>query len=338
MRRRATDISELYAPQFEQFGLELKGRGAVFTGEVANDLASGRAWVVPLSPTCLVMEHLITPTRDMHLLEYTPEPYACVSAISAPTLACMPEAGIAPTNLKPLRGPWPAGAVCSFIQDNCGEERSPLFAGQLYHSRSVLFLPGFFEELEGRYPTEFTGLFEAFAEPWCDEATEAICCALRRVSEERARAAGGHVYMRGIVDTMVAELACSRAAHGQALRAAGTRASVSLAEEAAAAVERALDCGRRLGVDELAEGLYTSRSKLCAVFKAETGESLGAYIRRRRTERAEDLLGNSSLSVAQIAELLGFAQQAAFTHAFKQATGLSPSAWRAEQGLAGGEG
>lgn len=338
MRCAPSDITELYAPQFEQLGLELTGRGAVFTGEVANDLASGRAWVVPLSPSCLVMEHLITPTHDMSLLEYTPEPYACVSAISAPTLACMPDAGITPANLKPLRGPWPGGAVCSFIQDNCGEEQSPLFAGQPYHSRSVLFLPGFFEELEGRYPTEFTGLFEAFAEPWCDEATEAICCALRRVSEERARAAGGHVYMRGIVDTMVAELACSIAARGQALRAAGTRASVSLAEEAAAAVERALDCGRRLGVDELAEGLYTSRSKLCAVFKAETGESLGAYIRRRRTERAEDLLGNSSLSVAQVAELLGFAQQSAFAHAFKQATGLSPSAWRAEQGLAGGEG
>ena len=93
-----------------------------------------------------------------------------------------------------------------------------------------------------------------------------------------------------------------------------------------------------MGVNELAGDLYTSRSKLCAVFKAETGESLGAYIRGRRTERAKDLLGNSSLSVAQIAELLGFARQAAFTHAFKQTTGFSPSAWRAEQGLAGREG
>ena len=338
MRRAPSDRTELYAPQFEQFGIELKSRGAVFTGEVESDQARGRAWVVPLSPTCLVMEHFITPAHDMHLLERTPEPYACVSEVSVPTLTCMPDAGITPANLIPLRGSWPNNAACSFVQDNCGEELSPLFAGQLYHSRSVLFLPGFFEELEGRYPTEFTGLFEAFAEPWCDEATEAICCALRRVSEERARAAGGHVYMRGIVDTMVAELACSRAAHGQALRAAGTRASADLAEEAAAAIERALDCGRRVGVDELAGGLYTSRSKLCAVFKAETGESLGAYIRRRRTERAEDLLGNSSLSVAQIAGLLGFAQQSAFAHAFKQATGLSPSTWRAEQGLAGGEG
>ena len=39
MRRAATDITELYAPQFEQFGLQLSGKGAVFTGEVANDRA-----------------------------------------------------------------------------------------------------------------------------------------------------------------------------------------------------------------------------------------------------------------------------------------------------------
>lgn len=74
----ATDITELYAPQFEQFGLQLSGKGAVFTGEVANDRAHGRAWIMPLSPTCIVMEHFITPTHNMQLAEYTPEPYACV--------------------------------------------------------------------------------------------------------------------------------------------------------------------------------------------------------------------------------------------------------------------
>ena len=328
MRCAPSDITELYAPQFEQFGIELKDRGTVITGEVASDQAHGRAWVVPLSPTCLVMEHFITPARDMRLLERTPEPYACVSEVSVPTLTCMPDAGITPTNLMPLRGSWPSNAVCSFIQDNCGEELSPLFAGQLYHSRSVLFLPGFFEELEGRYPTEFAGLFEAFAEPWCDEAISAIYHALRRVSEERARSAGGHVFMRGVVDTMVAELACSHAACGQALRAAGTRASAGLAGEAAAAVERALDAGQRVGIDGLAASLYTSRSRLCAVFKAETGESLGAYMRRRRMERAQDLLADSSLSIAQIAELLGFPQQAAFAQAFKAANGCSATVWR----------
>lgn len=328
MRRAPADITEFYATQFEQFGIELKDRGTVFTGEVASNQAHGWAWVVPLSPTCLVMEHFITPERDMRLLERTPEPYACVSEVSAPTLTCMPDAGITPAILMPPRGSWPSDTVCSFIQDNCGEELSPLSAGQLYHSRSVFFLPGFFEELEGRYPTEFAGLFEAFAEPWCDEAVSAIYHALRRVSEERARSAGSHVFMRGVVDTMVAELACSHAACGQALRAAGTRASAGLAGEAAAAVERALDAGQRVGIDELAASLYTSRSRLCAVFKAETGESLGNYMRRRRMERAQDLLADSSLSIAQIAELLGFPQQAAFAQAFKAANGCSATVWR----------
>lgn len=330
MLRAATDITELYAPQFEQFGLELAGKGAVFTGEVANDRARGRAWVMPLSPSCIVMEHFITPTRDMRLAEYTPEPYACVSEVSASTLTCMPQAGITPTNLKPLRGPWPNNTVCSFIQDNCGEELSPLFAGQLYHSRSVLFLPGYFDELEHRYPTEFAGVFEAFAEPWHEEATSAICQTLSRINEERARGAGGHVYMRGIVETMVAELACSRASHKQAQQAADTRASVGLANEAAAIVERALDKGRHVGVNEVAEGLYTSRSKLCATFKAQTGESLGAYIRRRRMERAQDLLADSSLTIAQVAERLGYPQQAAFTQAFKQYTNTTPTTWRSQ--------
>ena len=331
MPRSTTDITKLYAPQFEQFGLELKSRGTVFTGEVANARAHGRAWIMPLSPTCLVMEHFITPTHDMNLLEYTPEPYACVSEISEPTLACMPDAGIAPANLKPMHGPRPNSAMCSFIQDVCGEELSPLFAGQTYHSRSVLFLPGYFNELESRYPAEFTGLFDEFGKPWCEEATSAICHTLHRINEQRARAAGGQMFTRGIVETMVAELAYSRASCEQARRAIGTRENRVLAEEAAATVERELDEGRRMSVDELANRLYTSRSKLCATFKIETGESVGAYVRRRRTERACDLLADSSLSIAQIAERLGYPQQAAFAQAFKQETGLSPTAWRAER-------
>ena len=329
MPQPTTDITELYAPQFEQLGLELRSKGPTFTGEVANAQARGRAWIMPLSPTCLVMEHFITPTHDMHLTEYTPEPYACVSEISGPTLACMPEAGITPASLKPVRGPWPSGAVCSFIQDNCGEEQSPLLEGQLYHSRAVLFLPGYFEELERRYPTEFAGLFDAFGKPWCEEATFAICHALHRVNEQRARAAGGQMYTQGIVETMVAELACSRVACVQARQAAGTRVSTDLAKKTALAVEQAINEGRRMSVGELADRLYTSRSRLCATFKAETGESVGAYVRRRRTQRACELLADDALSVAQVAERLGYPQQAAFAQAFRQETGLSPSAWRA---------
>lgn len=76
--------------------------------------------------------------------------------------------------------------------------------------------------------------------------------------------------MQGIVETMVAELACSRAAHKQARQAADTRVSITMAEEATAMIERTLDKGRHVGINEVAERLYTSRSKLCATFKAQT--------------------------------------------------------------------
>ena len=330
MASRETDITELYAPQFEQFGLRLETRGATFTGAVENNIGAGRAWIMPLSPTCLVMEHFITPRADMLLAERTPEPYACVTEVSDPTLTCMPEAGIRPANLRPTRGPWPERAVCSFVQNRCGEELSPLYEGQMYHSRSIIFLSGFFDELERRYAGEFSGLFDAFSTQWDEEAQPAICTALRRVTEERAQAPAAHVYMRGVVETMVAELACVRAASKIAERWRDCREGIRLAKEATALVERALDDGHSIGVDELATRLYVSRSRLCATFKAETGESVGAYVRRRRMERACELL-DGGMAVGQVARHLGYPQQAAFAQAFKRATGASPSDWAARR-------
>ena len=245
MASHETDITELYAPQFEQFGLRLETRGASFTGKVENDIGTGRAWVMPLSPTCLVMEHFITPRADMLLAERTPQPYACVTEVSDPTLTCMPEVGISPANLRPARGPWPQSAMCSFVQERCGEELSPLVAGRMYHSRSIIFLPDYFEELEQSYAGEFTGLFQAFSTQWDEEAQLAICAALRRVTEARAKKPAAHVYMRGIVEAMVAELARTHAAETAATCDRGGRAGTRLAEEAASLVERALDDGRR---------------------------------------------------------------------------------------------
>ncbi len=51
----------LYAPQFEQFGIELAGEGPVFTGKVATEDAEGSAWVMPLGSSCLVMERVWCP-------------------------------------------------------------------------------------------------------------------------------------------------------------------------------------------------------------------------------------------------------------------------------------
>ena len=324
----ARDITALYAPQFEQFGIKLSDKGPVSTGKVATAKAEGSAWIMPVTPTCLVMEHFITPAEDMMLAEFTPEPYACVSEISAPTLECMPAAGITPANLAPTR---PQTSVCSFVQDACGVEMSPLHAGRLYHSRSVIFLRGYFEDLEQRYPNQFDGLFDAFAKPWGENASTAISHALGRFSERRSLAVGGHLYTRSIVDAMVSELAVSLAAEKKAALTDGSPESRRLAEAARALIERSIDDGQRIGIDEVAHRLYVSRSKLCAVFKRQTGESIGVFARRRRIERAEDLLAGGALSVSEIAVRLGYPRQSTFAQAFKHETGLSPSAWREQR-------
>lgn len=327
--RRPGKIVGLYAPQFEQFGIELTGEGAVFTGKVTTEDAEGSAWVMPLGASCLVMEHSVVPRHDMSLMERAPEPYACVTQVSSAAVDCMPEAGISPANVRPLRGPWPASAVCTFVQSSCEAQFSPLKAGQLYHSRCIAFLPEYFEKLEERWPGSFEGLFGAFARPWAEDAQMAIGGALRRLSATRARGHAGELYATGVVEALVADLAAAWAEGQLAAERAGGGTARLLAEEAAAEVEHALDEGRRPGVDELAARLYVSRSKLCATFRQETGEAVGTYVRRRRGERAEELLAAGGLEVGEVARRLGYPSAGAFCQAFRASHGMSPSDWRA---------
>jgi AraC-like DNA-binding protein len=47
-----------------------------------------------------------------------------------------------------------------------------------------------------------------------------------------------------------------------------------------------------------------------------------------RQELAEDYFRNSSLSVLELSDLLGYSNASAFSRAFKQRTGMSPQAWK----------
>lgn len=326
-------LTTFFEPQFEQLDVTLSPRGAGAYGEVPAQRGIGSVWVLPVSESCVVIDHAISPAEDMPLLEVNICPYACVTEASCAIAAVMPDYGIDAYPLPEPSGPWPGSRsnqrLYSFTMMDCQEFVSTLRAGQTYRSRTISFLPGFFTELEERYPREFEGLFGSFGDPWDEHATFAIRTAMRRVDPARACAAGAHLFLRGTLDAMIAELAAVRAAEKDAEAARDSRASARLAEEAAALMERTLDQGHQLTIEQLAAELYVSRSRLCAVFKRETDEALGAYLRRRRIERACELLHDRTLSVAAVAARLGYPQQAAFAQAFKQATGLSPTAWRA---------
>src|SRR5512143_582595 len=64
------------------------------------------------------------------------------------------------------------------------------------------------------------------------------------------------------------------------------------------------------------------------VFTAQVGESAISYIRRLRLERAARKLRMGAVDITEVALAAGYETHAAFSKAFKQQFGLSPSEFR----------
>jgi AraC family transcriptional regulator len=87
-----------------------------------------------------------------------------------------------------------------------------------------------------------------------------------------------------------------------------------------------------LDLETLAEVAHFSPFHFHRLFSALMGETLGAYLRRRRCEvAATRLLAQPKLSVLQVALGVGFGSAEAFTHAFGARFGCSPTTWRLNQ-------
>ena len=87
-----------------------------------------------------------------------------------------------------------------------------------------------------------------------------------------------------------------------------------------------------LDLESLAEVAHFSPFHFHRLFSAWMGETLGAYLRRRRCEvAATRLLAQPKLSILQIALGVGFGSAEAFTHAFNARFDCSPTSWRLQQ-------
>jgi AraC family transcriptional regulator len=87
-----------------------------------------------------------------------------------------------------------------------------------------------------------------------------------------------------------------------------------------------------LDLETLAEVAHFSPFHFHRLFSAWMGETLGAYLRRRRCELASTrLLAQPKLGILQIALGVGFGSAEAFTHAFTARFGCSPTTWRLRQ-------
>lgn len=91
-------------------------------------------------------------------------------------------------------------------------------------------------------------------------------------------------------------------------------------------VESHLDS--KLGTADLADLVQLSVFHFCRAFRESLNESPHTYIMRRRIERAQGMMLQTPLSLAQIAIECGLADQAHLNKSFRRFVGQSPGAWR----------
>jgi AraC-like DNA-binding protein len=87
----------------------------------------------------------------------------------------------------------------------------------------------------------------------------------------------------------------------------------------------------RIRLSDLARECGLSISHFAHSFKATFGMPAHRWLIHRRVERSKELMTQTAESLAEIADEVGFADQATFTRAFRQIVGVSPGRWRRDR-------
>jgi len=85
-------------------------------------------------------------------------------------------------------------------------------------------------------------------------------------------------------------------------------------------------------VEQLADDVGLSVSRLSHLFRQETGLSVQGFILERRLMMAAMLLVQTHERISQIAYSVGFGDVSNFNHAFKRRFSMSPRQYRASHG------
>ncbi|HWI82505.1 AraC family transcriptional regulator [Ramlibacter sp.] len=85
---------------------------------------------------------------------------------------------------------------------------------------------------------------------------------------------------------------------------------------------------RDISLNEVAEAAFLSPNYLSQLLKKQTGMAYVEWLTVRRMERAQHLLSHTRDRIFEVANAVGFADEAYFTRRFRQRFGQSPSEYR----------
>lgn len=104
-------------------------------------------------------------------------------------------------------------------------------------------------------------------------------------------------------------------------------------------MKQLMDCINRhigdkdLSVETICEEVGISRAQLHRRLKEKTNQSASIFVRNVRLHQAEKLLRESNMRVGEVADMVGFGQVTYFCNAFKELYGVSPTEYRAQEGV-----
>ena len=88
----------------------------------------------------------------------------------------------------------------------------------------------------------------------------------------------------------------------------------------------------KISLDDIAKEGFLSSSYLSKLFKSEMKINLSTYINNVRVEKSKLLLLDDSLSIMDVATMVGFEEQSYFSKVFRNVTGVSPGKFRQLKG------
>ena len=105
-----------------------------------------------------------------------------------------------------------------------------------------------------------------------------------------------------------------------------TRSQIAIVKEAEAYILE--DLSRRVSAKELADRFGISESSFKFYVKGILGDSYLSYFRKKRMERAAQLLESTNMKVLEVANAVGYENQGKFARVFAQTYGMPPLEFR----------
>jgi AraC family transcriptional regulator len=157
-----------------------------------------------------------------------------------------------------------------------------------------------------------------------DKLVPALVMALRKEAQDRS--AAGSLYVESLGAALIAHLVRE---YGSGSRTE-VRFRGGLPPQRLRRVQDYIEANlsAELHLPALARVAEVSVRHFVRAFKESTGVSPHQFVLGRRMERAKGLLASTALTVADVALRCGFGSPSRFAAAFRQATDISPAAYR----------